>query len=376
MKHFLFAIVVALTTAAVPAYAAEGSVSAEVAAPGNGAVVSGTITVRGRAYSEDGLSQVSLSVAGVTVTSLDGGGKQSVEPAYTWNTNYLPGGGSRTSNGDYSVVLHATSTSGATASHDIIVLLDNPAVPPSGLSATADDNSVTVRWSANPEPDITSYRVERSSGGGWGVAGNTSSTTFFDAIDRPGSYSYRVVALRSSPSSGSRPSAPSGSVTVSAGYSGGSSSGGSSGGGMPELPGGNTDGGGGGGGGSGNDRDGVGATGLPTGITLPSALVGLPNLPVADQFGLPAASSNYEEWGDFQEELPYDLPGQSQLLTETLRRVAARAPDRIIPPDGLRWVAAGLALLVAAALLRFGAVRLGSESPEGFDPVPAFMRHA
>jgi hypothetical protein len=60
------------------------------------------------------------------------------------------------------------------------------------------------------------------------------------------------------------------------------------------------------------------------------------------------------EWGSFEENLPYNLEGGFE-VEEALgspRRVAALSPYRAIPPDGLRWVAAGLWLIVTAAFLK------------------------
>lgn len=381
VKGFFLALcAAALSLGALPAHAGEGGISASVTTPGNGAVVQGSVTVQASAQSDEGISEMSLSIAGATVSS-SSPGRNSSSLSYVWNTNYLPGGGG-SSNGDYSISVVATSSSGATTSHEIIVLVDNAPSVPSGLSASSSGDTITVRWAANPEPDITGYRVERNSGGGFQSVGTTQSTTFYDAVGDNRSHSYRVIALRRSPTAGTRSSAPSGSVTISAsqassgsspsaGGSGGGTGGGGGGGGggLPQLPGGGKNGGRNGGAGDFFDF----ASGLPSTLDLPSlaALAPLPNLPAADQYG-----ATELDWGTYEEELPYDLSaGAPQWIGGESRNVAARAPDRIIPPDGLRWVAAGILLLMAASLLRFAAIRLGTEpAAAAYNPVPVFLR--
>ena len=384
MKRLLVSLfVAALAVPVTPAFAQEGGISASVNSPANGAVVQGSVSVSASAESGDGISEMRLVIAGATVSSSQPG-RNSSSLSYVWNTNYLPGGGA-SRNGDYSISVVATSSSGDTTSHEIIALVDNAPTVPSGLSASSNGSTITVNWAPNPEPDITGYRVERNSGGGFSAVGTTSSTSFYDAVGDKQTHSYRVIALRSSPTAGTKASAPSGSVSVAAGGSstsgetetgstGSEGSSGSSGGGIPDLPGG----GNGNGNGNGNGKDGgldfFDFPILPTSISLPSlaGLAPLPNLPPADQFG-----ATELEWGSYEEELPYDLSaGAPQWIGGGTRNVAARAPDRFIPPDGLRWVAAGILLLMTASLLRFAAVRLGIEPAEAaaYNPVPVFLR--
>ncbi|MEX1177927.1 MAG: hypothetical protein WEB09_05660 [Nitriliruptor sp.] len=73
----------------------------------------------------------------------------------------------------------------------------------SGLSTSVDDQQVRLAWSRAPEPDIDGYRVERCRGGcggdGWSARGErlSASASSFEERVRPGTYSYRVVTIRS-----------------------------------------------------------------------------------------------------------------------------------------------------------------------------------
>ncbi|HVF52299.1 MAG TPA: fibronectin type III domain-containing protein [Actinomycetota bacterium] len=360
----------AIVAAASPAWA--GNISSTMTSPGNGAVATGNVSVKGYVESPDGIQSMSLHVAGTQVSALNPSGTKA-ELSYIWNSNYAPGTQSLIANGDYSAYIEATSKAGESTISEIIILVDNPPRIPTGISVSADDATVRVSWSTNPEPDITGYRVERNSGGGWVAATTTSDTTYFETPGG-GNHEYRVTALRSSPTSGTRSSIPSttsgafvngspssGTTSNDGGFGSGTDTGSGDGGAFGNV-------GGIGGPDSGNvslrGLNTIGKFGLPSGLALPgiTGLAGIPSLPQADQFG----------WGTYEEELPYNLPeGQSQLFTEELHNVAAIAPDRIIPPDGLRWVAAGLLLLVGATMLRFGAVRLGAEPAMAAAAVPA-----
>jgi hypothetical protein len=82
-----------------------------------------------------------------------------------------------------------------------------PPVTPTGLSATPDTSTrvVKVAWSANPEPDIFGYVIERKAPTGTtftqiaGVDGTTTSFTDTQVAQAPpGEYDYEVIAVRKS----------------------------------------------------------------------------------------------------------------------------------------------------------------------------------
>ncbi len=369
MKRFAALLALALAATGVFAGPAHASgITVDMLSPGNGAVARGSISVKGYAESADGIEAMSLTVAGVGVGSMSPSGNKA-ELSYVWNTVNAPQTYSPIANGDYYASITATSKTGESAVAETTILVDNAPSIPKGISANGNDGSVQVSWAANPEPDISGYKLERSSGGSWTSVATVGGTSYTDNVGS-GSYTYRVTAIRPSPVSGSRSSIPSSgasatvsSASSSSGDTGSTGSdpgtgGGSSGTGAPNLPGGVSnvgDLGGRNGALNASNPDRIGGKGLPSyGLSLPgiSGLFGIPQLPVADTL----------EWGEYDDTLPYDLPNSTQVYNETLiNGVAARAPDRIIPPDGLRWVAAGLLLLVGASMLRFGAVRLGGE---------------
>lgn len=64
------------------------------------------------------------------------------------------------------------------------------------------------------------------------------------------------------------------------------------------------------------------------------------------------------EWGTFTKNLPYEVGTPDAKFVAGPTNVAARSPARIIPPDGLRWVAAGALLVVIASFLRLLSSRL------------------
>ena len=67
------------------------------------------------------------------------------------------------------------------------------------------DNKITVRWAANPEPDV-SYLVQEKVGDGKWNSGATvpgNATSYQRAIEQPGQYQYRVAAVRPAPKSDS-----------------------------------------------------------------------------------------------------------------------------------------------------------------------------
>lgn len=81
------------------------------------------------------------------------------------------------------------------------------AVPPAeveGLKASYDEGSkkVSLSWTANSEPDLIGYRVERNPPGPDGfmpVGGMVSDTSFTDTLTVDEEHRYRVVAVRSGP---------------------------------------------------------------------------------------------------------------------------------------------------------------------------------
>jgi hypothetical protein len=125
----------------------------------------------------------------------------------------LEAGASDTTNG-----VEEIGGSVAAATFDIVAEISGlgeldttPPAPPSGLAATAGDQSVSLGWSANGEPDLSGYRVHRApnAGGPFTPIADVSGTSFEDlTVSNGTTYFYRVTALDTS----SNESAPSSSV--------------------------------------------------------------------------------------------------------------------------------------------------------------------
>ena len=358
----------------IPAHAQAPGISVSLGGVGDGQIVDGTVGLRGSASASTGVDSIELSIDGVTVASQKPSGiRPEAEVPYTWDTALSTGSSQLAANGSYTVRVSATSNGGGSDSATVSVRVDNPASTPTGVATSTSGDTVTVSWNNNPEPDITGYRVERDGGSGYTGVGEVNGTVFSENVS-PGNYSYRVIALRSSPSQGQRASAPSSGASVNVAApaaSGGGSGSDGSGSGSGSGAGGGSGGGGGMNFGFGNSHvkgaasakthlsfasdpystrgKSIASYGLPGGVALPS----LPG-----RMGLPDLPSTETEWGTYEEELPYDLPSGGVPLSADGQNIAARSPWRVIPPDGLRWVAAGLLFLVTAALCRFGAVKL------------------
>lgn len=376
----------ALILPAAPAFAGTASLSGV----SNGQVLTGTVPVRGAANASTGenVRHLEITVNGNVVRSENYDGiKASASLDYSWNTRAY-------NNGEFTVRVNATFSGGGSSSSSAAVKIANAPVAPSGVSANESGGTVTISWNANPESDITGYRVERD-GSSIGTTGGTSMT------DNPpaGDHSYRVIALRSSPV-GEKASSPSAaaSVTIAGTSSGGNDSGsGDNGGGYWEEDSGNGSSGGywqedgkSSGGywqGNGKNSDGVagyggnknrnggkkddgGSAADPWGFGSWSggSIGGLRFLDIKLPGSLSENAQDSIDWGSYEETLPYDLSGENggAFPDEFLggRGVAARSYS-VIPPDGLRWVAAGLLFLVAAALLKFLEGRLALAEAAG-----------
>ncbi len=380
----------ALILPAAPAFAGTASLSGV----SNGQVLTGTVPVRGAANASTGenVRHLEITINGNVVRSENYDGiKASASLDYSWNTRSY-------NNGEFTVRVNATFSGGGSSSSSASVKIANAPVAPSGVSVNQSGGTVTISWNANPESDITGYRVERN-GSSIGSTGGTSMT------DNPpaGEHSYRVIALRSSPV-GEKASSPSSAASITiagtssgSGDSGSGDSGGDNGGGYWEDDSGSEAGGywqedgkssGGYWQGDGKNSDGVagyggnnkrrgakdskGGSADPWGFGSWSggSIGGLRFLDIKLPGSLSENAQDNIDWGSYEETLPYDLSGENggAFPDEFLggRGVAARSYS-VIPPDGLRWVAAGLLFLVAATLLKFleGRLALAEAAGEG-----------
>jgi hypothetical protein len=83
------------------------------------------------------------------------------------------------------------------------VWVTNGVAAPTGVTNAFDagSNRITVTWAPNPEPDVSYVVQEKVGDGKWsagtGVPGN--STRYERVIEQPGTYQYRVAAVRPAP---------------------------------------------------------------------------------------------------------------------------------------------------------------------------------
>ncbi|MGH2757567.1 MAG: Ig-like domain-containing protein [Actinomycetota bacterium] len=346
MTMKLLAIVLALVSsvvAAAPA-SAQTAPTAAVTAPGDGDIVEGTITVRGRGSATAGVRSVKLFIEGTQVASREPSElRQDVDIDYVWDTATILGGSGIARNGWYQLKVVVVANGGGSTEATRNIRVNNPATSPTGLSVVTHEQRVNLSWDANPEPDIQAYRVEADRGSGFAYVGETVQTNFSYETS-PGTYVWRVVALRSSPADEhGRASDP--SATVSATIKAPPTTEGTKGGakvvGDKKVYGGAT---------TKEARHTLRQTarhfasgGISSAaISLPGTAIGLPNLPDTEL-----------EWGTYEEKLPYNLPASNpgKLEVEPVQ-LAARSTTHVLPQDALQWVAAGLLLVVTAGLLQ------------------------
>jgi hypothetical protein len=107
----------------------------------------------------------------------------------------------------YVVEPHPLYQSGSNPPRWREVWVTNGVANPAGVNSTFDpgSNRISVTWAPNPEPDVSYIVQEKVGDGKWsagtGVPGN--STRYDRSIDQPGSYQYRVAAVRPAPTANS-----------------------------------------------------------------------------------------------------------------------------------------------------------------------------
>ena len=350
MKRLVAAVVMGIMVGAPASALAQAAPTARVTSPASGQAITGIVTARGEGHAAAGVRKLQLFVAGAAVAAKEPSDvRQKVEVDYSWDTSGL-------NNGVYPVRVVVSATGGGEADHTINVKVDNAPSAPSGLSKSVDGQTVSLSWSANPEPDLLGYRVETSTGAEWTVVAETSDTTYRAEVS-PGDHAYRITAVRSSPTmEGGRPSQPSEpiAVTVEAPASSGGSGGPS---------------GDGGGRGKADRRlfgsDGKGTRGdvLETARRFAGTGLSFGGISLPGQMGAPSLPGTEAlEWGTYKEKLPYSIPAGGVSLESAPPRLAAVSTTRVIPVDALRWVAVGALMIAIAGMLQFLAWR--SESSE------------
>lgn len=343
------AVVVLATLALACASAAAGpAITASVAAPGDGDVLSGTVEVQGAAHAAAGVRRIEISIDsfGVASKQLEGL-QQDASTGYSWDTNQGSDASSILPNGEHKITVHAVAVGGAEDSASIDVQTDNPPVAPGGLEVAGTGGAMKLTWSPNPEPDVLGYAIERDSGSGFVGVGETTGTEFSENLVA-GTYAYRVIARRSSPNSADGiASSPSEAVSIAVASAAGGGSGS-----VTKL--------------TSPGRLGAKAYSRKgaAGHALAALLSG--SAPVAARLPRLPSLENVP-WGSFDKNLPYGGK-KPQVPAELDTRLATSSSGlpSVVPPDGLRWVAAGLLLLVCAALSRVLATGTVEWNPDLF----------
>ena len=344
----LFVIVLA-----APAIAQTGA-TAKVTNPDGGQTLSGSVNVGGSGSAAAGVRSVKLFIADRLVASAEPSNlRQDVNVDYNWDTTSAFAGGIAP-NGVYEVRVEVTATGGATDSAKIDVMVDNAPQTPAGFDSFVQDEAVSLSWIANPEPDIIGYRIEMNSGSYWVVATQVTTTSYTAVLD-PGTYQFRVSALRSSPHApNGHVSVPTDVTTLTIQAPAGSGTGGmvkgsgrgATGGGDPRIYG----------------RDGAASTRdvRNTARAFSGGGLSFGGISLPGQAGLPTMPGAAFEWGTYKERLPYSLPQGGISLDAAPPRLAAFSTTRIIPMDALRWVGAGVLMIVIALMLQFIGWRAGT----------------
>jgi len=180
--------------------------------PPSGSTLTGSWNIRVDALSLSSLKSFSVSIAPAdpSVPALPpsattsrtyplvvlGNGKIGDTIEMPWDT------GSMRYNGTYQISATAVSMLNSTA-HALIgdLLVNNPPARPPGASATLDGTVPVLNWTANSEPDLTGYRILRSTNGGaYAPVGTSPGNSFRDTKAPQGKpLTYEIVALRKSP---------------------------------------------------------------------------------------------------------------------------------------------------------------------------------
>jgi hypothetical protein len=318
-----------LATLTVTAHAAPGrAIDVELRELRSGSILEGTVSFDAVASSAAGVERLELWIDDQMVDSIEPENvRQNVDLPYSWVTSMVPETAEPAPNGEYAVTARAIANGGADATTVAKVIVDNPAATPIGLGVGATREGVRVTWQPNPEPDLLGYQIERDSGAGWEVLTQTIENSVLDPVT-DGSYSYRVIAVRSSAArSTGRPSLPSEPASISLTAAGGGTGG--------SLAGTGTD--------FARRNEAFSTSEVPAPAGLPGAAA------------LPGSRDRGPRLGSYDRRLPYEIPeGGVPLGAEE-----GGGPGwDLLPADGLRWVAAGSLLIALAALLRLVAKRL------------------
>jgi hypothetical protein len=171
--------------------------------------VQGEVSLRGRITSDKGVEKWKVDAApaggmpykgfGTVCEGAVSGGERAVEVDCDWDTATYP-------NGDVSIndsyrlrVWARIDGEQVRVGKERVVTLANPAIQPKDVRLAYDEaeRRLSLTWAANPEPDVAHYVIEeRVNSKPWKQAAQPETTSWEQVGPEPGTYRYRVSAVR------------------------------------------------------------------------------------------------------------------------------------------------------------------------------------
>jgi hypothetical protein len=169
----------------------------------------GDVRLRGQISAPDGVEAWKVEVTPVEGSTYSGfgkicegalqGGGDTVDVDCDWQT-VTDGDGMPSVNDSYRLRVSIRSDGeDLRLGPDKVVTLANPPSEPRNvrLAYDKDTGRVSLSWSANPEPDVAHYVVERRVGSrAWKTVAEPVATSWDQVVTEPGNYRYQVSAVR------------------------------------------------------------------------------------------------------------------------------------------------------------------------------------
>ncbi|MDR2171968.1 MAG: fibronectin type III domain-containing protein [Planctomycetaceae bacterium] len=95
--------------------------------------------------------------------------------------------------GTYNFAVAAVSNNGVSEKTTTSITLVSPPLSPSGLTATKNENTVTLNW--NAATGATSYNIYRQDGQNWSLIGSANGTSYSISDLTDGTYNFAVAAV-------------------------------------------------------------------------------------------------------------------------------------------------------------------------------------
>jgi hypothetical protein len=169
----------------------------------------GEVRLRGQITSDKGVESWKVDAAPAEGASYKGfgtvcegagdGGGRAVEVDCDWDTATYPGKAPSTNDRYRLRVSARIDGEQVRVGKDRVVTLANLAAEPRDVRLAYDEakQRLSLSWTANPEPDVAHYVIEeRVNSKPWKQAGQQETTSWEQVAPEPGTYRYRVSAVR------------------------------------------------------------------------------------------------------------------------------------------------------------------------------------